>query len=64
MDPNYKPVDVRAYTVPRSAKQQLQPSKEIVRLVEIEEEVLEKDYLSECSSPSIVIPRKNINIQQ
>jgi hypothetical protein len=35
MDPNFKPVHARAYTVPRPVEQQLQQSKEIVRLVEI-----------------------------
>jgi hypothetical protein len=33
MDPNCKPIHARAYTVPRSVKQQLQHSKEIFRLV-------------------------------
>jgi hypothetical protein len=45
MDPNCKPIHARAYTVPRSAEQQLRQSKEIVRLVEIG--VLEEDYSSE-----------------
>jgi hypothetical protein len=36
MDCNSKQIHARAYTVPRSVKQQLQPSKEIVRLVDIE----------------------------
>jgi hypothetical protein len=45
MDPNCKPIHVCAYTVPRSVEQQLQQSKEIVRLVEIG--VLEEDYSSE-----------------
>jgi hypothetical protein len=36
MDPNCKPIHSRDYTVPRSVEQQLQHSKEIVRLVEIE----------------------------
>jgi hypothetical protein len=45
MDPNCKPVHARAYTVPRSVEQQLQQSKEIVRLMEIE--VLEEDYSSQ-----------------
>jgi hypothetical protein len=35
MDPNCKPIHARAYTVPRSVDQQLQQSKEIVRLVDI-----------------------------
>jgi hypothetical protein len=33
MDPNCKPIHARAYTVPRSVEQQLQQSREIVRLV-------------------------------
>jgi hypothetical protein len=45
MDPNYKPIHARAYTVPRSVEQQLQQSKEIIRLVDIG--VLEEDYFSE-----------------
>jgi hypothetical protein len=48
MDPNFKPIHARAYTVPRSlesVEQQLQQSKEIVRLVDIG--VLEEDYSSE-----------------
>jgi hypothetical protein len=48
IDPNCKPIHTRAYTVPRSVEQQLQQSKEIVRLVDIE--VLEEDYFSEWSS--------------
>jgi hypothetical protein len=35
MDPNCKPIHARADTVPRSVEQQLQQSKEIVRLVDI-----------------------------
>jgi hypothetical protein len=57
MDPNCKPIHVRAYTVPRSWEQQLQQSKEIVRLADIG--VLEEDYSSEWSSPSFAIPKKN-----
>jgi hypothetical protein len=57
MDPNCKPIHARAYTVPRSVKQQLQQSKEIVRLVDIG--VLEEDYSSEGSSPSFAIRKKN-----
>jgi hypothetical protein len=41
MDPNCKPIHARAYTVPRSVEQQLQQSKEIVRLVDMG--VLEED---------------------
>jgi hypothetical protein len=48
MDPNYKPIHARAYTVPRSVEQQLQQSKEIVRFVDIG--VLEEDYSSEWAS--------------
>jgi hypothetical protein len=63
MDPNCKPIHARAYTVPRSVEQQLQQSKEIVRLVEIR--VLEKDYSSEWASciPSFAIPKKNGTIR-
>jgi hypothetical protein len=59
MDPNCKPVHARAYTVPRSVEQQLQQSKEIVRLVDIG--VLEEDYSSEWSSMclSFAIPKRN-----
>jgi hypothetical protein len=45
MDPNCKPIHAHAYTVPRSGEQQLQQSKEILRLVDIG--VLEEDYSSE-----------------
>jgi hypothetical protein len=59
MDCNCKPIYVRDYTVPRSVEQQLQQSKEIVRLVDIG--VLEEDYSSEWASifPSFAIPKKN-----
>jgi hypothetical protein len=57
MDPNCKPIHARAYIVPRSVEQQLQHSKEIVRLVGIR--VLEEDYSSEWASPSFAIPKKN-----
>jgi hypothetical protein len=57
MDPNCKPTHVRLYTVPRSVEQQLQQSKEIVRLVDIG--VLEEDYSAEWASPSFAIPKKN-----
>jgi hypothetical protein len=58
MDPNCKPIHARAYTVTRSVEQQLQQSKEIVRLVDIG--VLEEDYSSEWASkyPSFAIPKK------
>jgi hypothetical protein len=44
-------------------EQQLQQSKEIVRLVDIG--VLEEDYSSECASciPSFAIPKKNGTIR-
>jgi hypothetical protein len=63
MDPNCKPIHVCAYNVPRSVEQQLQQSKEIVRLVDIG--VLEEDYSSEWASriPSFAIPKKNGTIR-
>jgi hypothetical protein len=63
MNPNCKPIHVRAYTVPRSVEQELQQSKEIVRLVDIG--VLEEDYSSEWASlfPSFAIPKKNGTIR-
>jgi hypothetical protein len=65
MDCNCKPIHVHvcAYTVPRSVEQQLQHSKEIVRLVDIG--VLEEDYSSEWASPisTFTIPRKNRTIR-
>jgi hypothetical protein len=45
MDLNCKQIHARAYTIPRSVEQQLQQSKEIVRLVDIG--VLEEEYSSE-----------------
>jgi hypothetical protein len=62
MDPNCKPIHASAYNVPRSVEQQLQQSKEIVRLVDIR--VLE-DYSSEWASlsPSFAIPKKNVTIR-
>jgi hypothetical protein len=56
MDPNCKLIHVHAYTVPRSVEQQLQQSKDIVRLVDIG--VLEEDYSSEWASifPTFSIP--------
>jgi hypothetical protein len=63
MDPNCKPVHARAYTIPRSVEQQLQQSKETVRLVYIEIGVLEEDYFSEWPSPSFSIPKKNGTIR-
>jgi hypothetical protein len=63
MDPNCKPIHVRAYTVPRSVEQQLQQIKAIVRLVDIG--VLEEDYSSKWASvfPSFAIPKKNGTIR-
>jgi hypothetical protein len=63
MDPNCKPIQARAYTVPRSVEQQVQQNKEIVRLVDIG--VLEEDYSSEYASmsPSFAIPKKNGTIK-
>jgi hypothetical protein len=59
MDPNCKPVHARAYTVSRSVEQQMQQSKENVRLVGIG--VLQEDYSSECCSLSLsfAVPKKN-----
>jgi hypothetical protein len=64
MDPNCKPIHAIAYTVPRSVEQQLQQSKEIVKLVDIG--VLEEDYSSEWASlfPSFAIPKKNGTIRE
>jgi hypothetical protein len=63
MDQNCKPIHAREYTVPRSVEQQLQQSKEIVRLVDIG--VLEEDYSSEWASvfPSKEITKKNGTIR-
>jgi hypothetical protein len=51
----------RAYTAPRSVEQQLQQSKEIVRLVDIGVHGEDPDYSSEWASlfPSFAIPKKN-----
>jgi hypothetical protein len=61
MDSNCKPIHVHAYTVPRSVDQKLQPSKEIVRLVDIGVLEEETDYSSEWAFgfPSFAIPKKN-----
>jgi hypothetical protein len=48
MDPNCNQFIMPAYTVPRPVEQQLQPSKEVVRLVDIG--VLEEDFSSEWAS--------------
>jgi hypothetical protein len=63
MDPNCKPINAHAYTVPRSVEQQLHYSNEIVRLVDTG--VLEEDYSSEwvSSLPSFAIPKKNGTIR-
>jgi hypothetical protein len=61
MDPNFKPIHVRAKTVPRSVEQQLRHSKKILRLVDIG--VLEEDYYSEWASPSFATARKNGTIR-
>jgi hypothetical protein len=61
MDPIYEPIHARAYTVPRTVEQQLQQSKEIVRLVDIG--VLEEYYSSEWAFPSFAIPKKNGTIR-
>jgi hypothetical protein len=61
MDSNFKQTHARAYTVPRSVEQQLQQSKEIVRLVKIG--VFEEDYSSEWSSLSFAIPKKTGTIR-
>jgi hypothetical protein len=61
MDPNCKPIHACAYTVPRSVEQQLQQSKNIVRLEDTW--VLEEDYSSEWGSPSFAIPKKNGTIR-
>jgi hypothetical protein len=61
IDPNCKPIHahVSAHTISRSVEQQLQKSKEIVRLVDIG--FLEEDYFSEWPSifSSFSIPKKN-----
>jgi hypothetical protein len=59
MDPNCKPIHAHAYTVPRLVEQQLQQSKEIVRLVDFEVLEEEDNYSSEWSSSSFAIPKKN-----
>jgi hypothetical protein len=65
MDPNCKPIHARAYTVPRSVEQQLQHSKEIVRLVDIGVLEEEQGYSSEWDSlfPSFAIPKKDGTIR-
>jgi hypothetical protein len=63
MDLNCKPIHARAYTVPRSVEQQLQQSKEIVRLMEIGVLEEEPDYSSEWALPSFEITKKNGTIR-
>jgi hypothetical protein len=47
-------------------EQQLQPGKEILRLVDIGEELLEEDYSFEWASriPSFAIPKKSSKMEQ
>jgi hypothetical protein len=61
MDPNFKLIHARAYTVHRSVEQQFQQSKEIVRLVDIG--VLEEDYSLNGLPLSFAIPKKNGTIR-
>jgi hypothetical protein len=63
MDPNCKTNHALSYTVLRSVEQQLQQSKEVVRLVNIG--VLEEDYSSEWAFifSSFAIPKKNGTIR-
>jgi hypothetical protein len=63
MGPYCKPIHAPAYTVTRSVEQQLQQSKEIVRLVDIG--VLEEVYASEWDSNCLTfaIPKKNGTIR-
>jgi hypothetical protein len=61
MDLNCKPIHARTYNVPRSVELQLQPSKQIVRLMDIG--VYEENYSSEWSSPSFETPKKNGTIR-
>jgi hypothetical protein len=63
MDPNCKPIHARAYTVPKSAEQQLHHSKKILRLVDIGVLEEETEYSSEWASPSFAIPKKNGTIR-
>jgi hypothetical protein len=60
MDPNCKPIHACAYTVPISVEQQLQQSKEMVRLMDIG--ILEEDYSYEWTStcPSFATPKKTV----
>jgi hypothetical protein len=65
MNTNRKPIHAyaNAYTVPGSVEYQLQPSKEIVRMVDIG--ILEEDYSSEWASTfsSFAISKKNGTIR-
>jgi hypothetical protein len=60
MDPNCKSIHARAYTIPRSVEQQLEQSKEIVRLMGIG--VFGEDYSPEWASriPKFVISEENM----
>jgi hypothetical protein len=64
MDDNCKPIHAPAYTVPISVEQQLQYSKEIVRLVHIGEGLLEEDYSSGWASRIPSFPNKNRNMEK
>jgi hypothetical protein len=59
IDKGVKPVHACPYTVPRVAEQQL--CTEIARLVDIG--VFEEDNVSEWSSPTFAIPKKNGTIR-
>jgi hypothetical protein len=61
IDADCKPIYARAYTVPRSAEQKFQQSKEIVRLLDIK--VFKENDSSERSSQSFEIPKKNAAIR-
>jgi hypothetical protein len=63
MDPNFKQIHASAYTVPLSVEQQLQQSKEIVKLLVVR--ILEGDYSCERASipPPFAIPKKNETIR-
>jgi hypothetical protein len=63
MDTNCKPIHAHAFIVPRSVEQQLEQSKEFVRLVDIGVLEEDPDYFSGWSSPSIAIPKKNGTIR-
>jgi hypothetical protein len=58
LDCTCKPFHASVISVPRSVEQQLQLSKEILRLVYIA--VLEEDYSSEWDSTTFAISKKNV----